>query len=127
MIEMFESLPADRQEALASWFALQRLIAQETDTPLDEWFRLIQEALEHPLDYSFIEGTKPGSAEPVETEKIDGARRMLGTSTAKGALEGVGIVEASKKGGLEQELLQRFRAQQMDFDSARAPRKGRRR
>jgi hypothetical protein len=126
MIEMFEKLPPDRQEALANWFGLQRLIAEHAGLTREEWFALLQEALEHPLDYSFIEAAKPGRSEAVAQEQIEGARQMLGEKTAKTALEGEGIVESSKKGALEQELFQRFQAQKINFDSGRSAKKVRR-
>jgi hypothetical protein len=126
MIEMFESLAPDRQEAVASWFMIQRLIAEHSGISREEWFGFIQEALEHPLDFGFVEDVKPGSTAAADLEKIEDVRQKLGDKTAKTALEGEGIVEASKKGGLEQELLQRFQAQKINFENVRGGNRTRR-
>jgi hypothetical protein len=125
MIEMFESLPPQRQEAVAGWFMLQRLIAEHAGISREEWFALIQDALEHPLDYSFVEDAKPRSTEAVALETIESTREKLGEKTAKSGLEGEGIIEASKKGALEQELFQRFQAQKINFDSGRDAKRNR--
>ena len=126
MIEMFETLEPDRQQAVAEWFMIQRLIAEHAGISREEWFGFIQQALQHPMEFGFLEGGKQESVEGDDLEKIEDAREKLGEKTAKTALEGEGIVEASKKGGLEQELLQRFQAQKINFDNVRGGNRTRR-
>jgi hypothetical protein len=118
MIESFQALPPDRQDAVKNWMMIQRLIAEHTGVTREEWFGLIQEALDHPLDFSFLE-ERTTNGEGADLEQIDGARQMLGDRAAKTALEGKGIVETSKKGALEQELFQRFQLQKINFEKDR--------
>ncbi len=125
MIEMFEGLPQDRQDAVAGWFMVQRLITEHAGVERDEWFGMIQEALDHPLDFGFVELARAGNNEGVDLEQIEDLREKLGEKTAKKGLEGEGIVHAGRKGGLEQELLERFKAQRMSFESGRTAKKGR--
>ena len=50
----FESLPAERREALENWYGVQFYIAQELGLGPDQWMEHVAWAFEHPLDYSFI-------------------------------------------------------------------------
>jgi hypothetical protein len=127
MVETFKTLPPERQDAVRNWMMIQREIAEHAGITKEEWFALIQEALDHPLDFGFIEqASQPG--EVADLEKIDGTREKLGDKSAKNALEGEGIVESAKKGALEKELFQRFQAQKISFEAGRRnqPRKGKR-
>lgn len=117
MIETFNTLPADRQEAVRNWMMIQRSIAEHAGISREAWFALIQEALDHPLDFGFIEETKRAGGQAADLEAIDGTRQVLGERAAKTALQGEGIVEAAKRGALEQELFQRFQAQKISFES----------
>jgi hypothetical protein len=116
MIETFKTLPPERQEAVRNWMMIQRAIAEHAGVEREEWFALIQEALDHPLDFSFIQSAP--AVETADLEQIDSAKQMLGDTSQKTALAGEGIVQASKKGALEQELFQRFQAQKINFESS---------
>jgi hypothetical protein len=113
MVEMFQALPPDRQEAVRNWMMIQRAIAEHAGITREEWFELIQEALDHPLDFGFVEACKPGAFEETNLEAIDATKKKLGERGQKTALEGEGIVAASQKGALEKELFQRFQAQKL--------------
>lgn len=119
MVEAFQELSPERQEAVGNWMMVQRLIAEHAGVSREEWFALIQEALDNPLDFGFVEDANRGAGAEADPALMEGAQRMLGQAASKTALEGEGIRKASEKGGLEQELFQRFQAQKIDFEQGR--------
>lgn len=115
-IKGFESLPADRQDALKRWFATQKLIIDNSGQTPAEWFSHIQWAMDHPFDYSFIlevpDIAEPGAAVADAAERTDAtrdARNLIGGQVARNAPDGKGITEKGKaERGVERELFDRF-------------------
>ena len=119
MVEMFEHLPVERRESVALWFMVQRSIASHAGLELEEWFGLIEDSFKHPLDFGFIEHLKRAPLATVDADRIEEARHLVGGDNRSNALEGEGIIEGSKKGGLERELFDRFQTQKLAFDARR--------
>ena len=118
-LENYEKLPPGRKKGLERWFATQALIIHNLGIEEEKWFGLIWWALENPLDFSFIEEFPEGGGPSQKVEKGPqegaAARRFLGADGEKKqvATGGDGVRKSATKGGLDQELYQRFMANQM--------------
>ena len=103
------------------WFATQKVIIENTGLEIDDWFRYIQWAMDHPFDYSFIkdfpdvpEGVSASdSAERADATKK--SRQFVGSETKTNApVSGEGMTEKGKSDkGLERELFARFMADRL--------------
>jgi hypothetical protein len=115
-IKAFEKLPEERRENLSKWFATQKIIIENSGLSPEEWFRHIEWAMDHPLDYSFVlefpdvtdEAAAADSA--ARTDETRTAREMVGADAPKTPLaDGPGIVDkAQSEKKLERELFDEF-------------------
>lgn len=101
---------------LGSWFATQALIIQRLALEEREWFGLIQWALEHPNDFSFMDAVserRPEDAAEKASTAADQARIAVGGANAKNVATGAGIGEKAKAQGLDLDLYKQFMANRM--------------
>lgn len=116
-MQAFQTLPTARREALRQWFSTQELIIEHSGQSASSWYQLIQWAMEHPGDYSFVEAFP---APPPDTQQPDRAERGDATEQARvfvggeagwaaPATEAISDKARSEE-GLERELFARFMA-----------------
>ncbi|MEL7369478.1 MAG: hypothetical protein AAFN74_11235 [Myxococcota bacterium] len=116
-MESFRELPEDRQDNLKRWFATQKIIIENAGLSANDWFLLVQWAMDNPMDYSFILDFPEQAEHDPEldsSERSDatkGARDLIagGKADPKVAPDGPGIKEkAQSSKTLERELFSNF-------------------
>lgn len=116
-MEAFRGLPEDRQDNIMRWFATQKVIIENSGLSVEEWFTLVQWAMDNPLDYRFVldfpdqpeHDVTKDSAE--RSDATRSARDLVagGKADPKTAPDGPGIQDKAKSDrSLERELFSNF-------------------
>jgi hypothetical protein len=121
-MKSYEALPEERRDMVQRWFAMQKIIIENSGINAEEWFRHIQWAMDNPFDYSFVlafpdKDAPNATADSAKaSDETRAARKLVGGEGKKAPLaDGPGLKEKAKsEKGLEKELFNRFMSESMN-------------
>lgn len=121
-MKAYEALPEERRDMVQRWFAMQKIIIENSGIQSEDWFRHIQWAMDNPFDYSFVnqfaekDGPNVAADSAKASDETRAARKLVGNEGKKAPLaDGPGIKEKAKsEKGLEKELFSRFMSESMN-------------
>src|SRR5262245_22003729 len=102
-MKTYEALPEERRDMVQRWFAMQKIIIENSGISAEHWFRHIQWAMDNPFDFSFVQqfsdkdSPQAASDSAKATDETRAARKLVGGEAKKAPVaDGPGIKEKAK-------------------------------